>query len=693
MYIDLSENFKKQNKKAVWAIVSFIIVYFLIFLFSCALTAACIFGGLSLIIAKPAFYTLMVGAGLIGFGGFVFYFVIKFLFKKHENNNANLVEIKREDQPKLFALIDEIVAEVGTDAPKKTFLSNDVNACVFYDSSFWSMFRPVKKNLNIGLGLVNATTAQELKAILAHEFGHFSQKSMKVGSYVYNVNQIIFNLVNEDEAFERQMQSFSQTSGYFSFFGGLASLLIRQIQKILRAMYAQVNVRYMALSREMEFHADEVAANVAGSKALAESLLRLDLANKAYNNVIDVYNQKYDDAKVSPNLYIEQSFVMNFLAEDSQLDYKYNLPVVKQEDASLFNKSKLVFNNQWSSHPSNEDRIQRLNQLNIIKEDNQESAWSYFTNVDEVQKKMTQKLFSFVNYTATKSDFSFEDFQKHYCDDIESNRFPIVFNNYFDQKNIDLIPFSEIETLTTTKSFEDLFSNEKVDSVYTLIALENDLASIKAIGDKLTDIKTFDYDGTRYSDKDALSLAKKIESEIEDYKKSVSENDKNILAYFYQKSIPTLSQEFEEKYARFYNFDLAFEERAKIYTEIDNALQFVSQRTQDDTIKKNFEIIKPLESELKINLRKILANPLYDNQILQLNRKDLEHYVDNTLVYFHNGEYFTDNLKMLFLANNEYARLLTRTYFLHKKDLLQTFEKIEAFNNSNKTILLKDSIG
>ena len=50
---------------------------------------------------------------------------------------------------KLFSLIEEIVVKVNTDFPKKIYLSTEVNAAVFYDSSFWSMFFPIKKNLLI----------------------------------------------------------------------------------------------------------------------------------------------------------------------------------------------------------------------------------------------------------------------------------------------------------------------------------------------------------------------------------------------------------------------------------------------------------------------------------------------------------------------------------------------------------------
>jgi Zn-dependent protease with chaperone function len=37
------------------------------------------------------------------------------------------------------------------------------------------MFLPIKKNLQIGLGLVNSLNVSEFKAVMAHEFGHFTQ--------------------------------------------------------------------------------------------------------------------------------------------------------------------------------------------------------------------------------------------------------------------------------------------------------------------------------------------------------------------------------------------------------------------------------------------------------------------------------------------------------------------------------------
>ena len=154
---------------------------------------------------------------------FFWFFLIKFLFKSHKVERSHFLEIHKEDEPKLFGMIEEIVQSVGTQFPKKVYLSPDVNAGVFYDSSFWSMFLPIRKNLNIGLGLVNTITEQELKSILSHEFGHFSQSSMKLGSYVYNVNQIIFNLLYNNQSYDKMLMAWANANGFLGFFVAFTS--------------------------------------------------------------------------------------------------------------------------------------------------------------------------------------------------------------------------------------------------------------------------------------------------------------------------------------------------------------------------------------------------------------------------------------------------------------------------------------
>ena len=91
--------------------------------------------------------TIALGIGLASLGILVLFFLVKFIFSSHKVDRSHLHEISKTDEPRLFKLIEDIVNEVYTSFPKKVYLSTDVNAAVFYDSSFWSMFIPIKKNL------------------------------------------------------------------------------------------------------------------------------------------------------------------------------------------------------------------------------------------------------------------------------------------------------------------------------------------------------------------------------------------------------------------------------------------------------------------------------------------------------------------------------------------------------------------
>ena len=49
----------------------------------------------------------------------------------------------------------------------------------------------------VGLGLLQGMSKDEVKAILGHEFGHFSQQTMKVGSISYRLLLIIRDMIEQ----------------------------------------------------------------------------------------------------------------------------------------------------------------------------------------------------------------------------------------------------------------------------------------------------------------------------------------------------------------------------------------------------------------------------------------------------------------------------------------------------------------
>ncbi len=670
--IKLSPEFKSQTTRAVISIFLFVLVYLLLIIFAVGLTAACLYAGIMLIISMPRLITIALGIGLGSLGLLVLGFLIKFIFKSHKVDRSHLTEIKRTDEPKLFNMIDSIVEQVDTTFPKKVYLSADVNASVFYDSSFWSMFFPVRKNLQIGLGLVNSVSEEELKAILAHEFGHFSQKTMKVGSYVYNVNQVIFNMLYDNEAYDKMISNWANASGYFALFAAAAFKIVQAIQWVLQKMYDFVNKSYMGLSREMEFHADEIAANVTGYEPLKNSLLRLQLAGHSYQSVLSFYETKIVDNFKSQNLFKEHSFVMEHLAKDSKIPIEHNFPQVSVEELNKFNKSKLVIKDQWASHPSTEDRVKRLENLSNIPSAKIESspANSIFQNIEKTQQSLTEKMFSEVTFQEKESYLPLNEFQKDYQEGYLKNSFPKTYNGYYDDKNPISFELNSSNTDTKNLQLDDLFSKAKIELVYTAAALEADLEALKQISDKSSPIKTFDYDGQKYTKKESAQLANKVAKEFTTANMEIKQNDVAIFNFFRALEKKTGTDILPSKYTRFFNAEHESKARYEIYVEMSNHLDFINHNTPFQQIKNNFTALLPLEAELKKGISDLLNDDIYHEEITEEMKTDFDLYLSKDWTYFEFEKYSDKNLGTLYTAMGHYAYLLARGYFLLKKELL-----------------------
>lgn len=683
--VKISPEFKSQTTKAVLSIILFVLTYVILLALAAGLTVLCVYGGVMLIISFPGFITLALGAGLASLGILVLFFLLKFIFKSHKVDRSHLTEIKQADEPELFKMIEDIVKEVGTNFPKKVYLSSDVNAAVFYDSNFWSLFFPIKKNLQIGLGLVNSVTQSELKAILSHEFGHFSQKTMKVGSYVYNVNQVIFNLLFDNESYDNLMQKWANASGYFSIFVIIAIKIIDGIKWILRQIYGVVNKSYMALSREMEFHADEIAANITGYEPLKNSLLRLSLADHSLNTVLSFYDGKIVENQKSDNIYKDHLFVTNFLAKDSNIEIKDNFPQISENELDKFNKSKLVVKDQWASHPSTQDRIVMLEKTGLSNTNlNNDPANLLFTDIEKTQAELTQKLFKDIIYSGECSTLPFEIFQSSFKENFLKNTFSKIYNGYYDNKNPLYFDIQTIEQPTTHIRLEDLFSENKIEEVYTAISLQNDIESIKQISDKTSDVKTFDYDGVKYSKKDCAGLLSTLEKELELLHEKIKLNDIEIFKYFRsleQKANGNPS--LETLYNQFFNYDREFNAKQEVYLQLSNELYFVNYTTTYEQIRANFGKIEALEERLKKGITEILENSDFQSELTNEIRANFEMYLSKKWQYFGNEKYFESNLEMLFSAMNNYTFLISRGYFLIKHKLLRYQDELITTPNKN----------
>lgn len=670
--IKLSSNFKLEATKAIFSIILFILIYLLLFLLAIIFTGLCIAGGISLIAFKPMFITIALGIGLSSLGVLILIFLIKFIFTSHKIDKSHLVEINKEHEPMLFELIGDIVKKVDTSFPKKVYLSHDVNASVFYDSSFWSMFFPIKKNLQIGLGLINCVSKEELKAILSHEFGHFSQKSMKIGSYVYNVNQIIFNMLFENDTYHKLVQEWGNVSNYFYIFISIAIEINKGIQWVLKQMYEVVNKNYLGLSREMEFHADEIAANITGFEPLKNSLLRLQIAENSFNDVLDYYAIRQTEYITSENLYKDHLIALILKFNKNYNDENIELPNITLEELSRFDKSKLVIKDQWASHPSIKDRIDRLEATNLHANKTIDSlANELLIKIVEYQKDFTNKILNNSNSNENLNAIESNRFLSLYKKEISKNSFPEIYNSYYDAKNPIEFKIDQDKLSNISVNIEELFSDVKIDWVYTSIALQNDIESLKNISNRILKINSFDYDGIRYDFKQAPKLIDTLNIELTTLQNKIAENDMLIFSFYLNiEKNQNLSSKLGNLYLEFFNFDKSFEAKSNLYFNIINDLQFISVETPNDQIVTNFKNIIIAENQIKQEIRELLSENLVIEDIQKDSIDNLIYYSSNELTYFNGRNYIDANLNSLYFALQNYIYVLNRKYFLMKKEVL-----------------------
>lgn len=187
---------------------------------------------------------------------------------------SGLREMTREEEPVLFSLIDEVAEAVQITPPKQVYLSSSVSASVFFDAGFWNAFFPARKKLEIGIGLINVLNKEELRAVLAHEFGHFSQKTTALGGPVYVIGQSVQYLVTHVEV-KKTTTMEDQCYTLLIIFRLLVELLFSKLSR-----------EYALLTEELECEADHIAVQVVDKKALISALLKVTFAVEWFDRTV-----------------------------------------------------------------------------------------------------------------------------------------------------------------------------------------------------------------------------------------------------------------------------------------------------------------------------------------------------------------------------------------------------------------------
>lgn len=382
-----ASSYQRHAWIAVGGLLLFMLLYF-------ALTAWFILTGIeefARLASGEGILPLIVGVCSL----FLAFFMLKALFFIKKSVRPVGIEITRQEQPRLFAFLDRIADEAGAPRARKVFVTGRVNAAVFYDLSLLNLLFPSRKNLEIGLGLVNMLNLGEFKAVCAHEFGHFAQRSMAVGRWVYTAQQIAAHIVGKRDAMDTFLRRLSRSDFRIAWVGWLLGVVVWALRAVVDAVFRLVVIAQRALSREMEMQADLVAVSVSGSDALVHALHRLKVTDDAWDRTMNFLRGEVAAHKPPRDIFeVHQALAdrLGVIYNDPSYSKRPTVPPNGAAAFRVFDGELAQPPRMWSTHPMNYERENNAKRVYLYAPMDERSAWLAFDDTEELRERMTREL-------------------------------------------------------------------------------------------------------------------------------------------------------------------------------------------------------------------------------------------------------------------------------------------------------------
>lgn len=491
--------------KAVLAILS-VILFFVLYLVMVTALGFLVYYAFVYDMISINKITIILKAGAIAGSAMLFVFTLKFIFKLKSPKAENRIKLKKGEHPDLWAFIDQICKETGAPYPKNIYVDPDVNAYVAYSNMWLSLFLPVRKELTIGLGLVSCLNLSEFKAVVTHEFGHFAQRSMKIGSYIISANTVIHGMIFSRDSWDNALDQWRSSDIRLSAAAWVITPVIWLIRQILSLFYQFLNMMHSSLSREMEFNADKVAVSTSGSQAIVSALWRLDDGAENWNNTI---NHSYLAGQ--KEIFVKNMYQHNQLALDRTADKQKELfdklPEDERGGRKFFSNSENSKVGMYTSHPPNDLRENSAKVPFVSCDEDNRSPWNLFGSPEGLQEEMSALVYEkYLSKKPTEYADSI-DFEEFVSAETEGSDLQEEYLNTFKDRFLQIPTQTELTAVEETLNYS--FEDERTKIKEALTELMKPVYEIEAFMKKAQEIaegttheKSFSFHGMTYKKKD-----------------------------------------------------------------------------------------------------------------------------------------------------------------------------------------------
>ncbi|MEU9046901.1 MULTISPECIES: M48 family metalloprotease [unclassified Kitasatospora] len=220
------------------------------------------------------------------------------------------VRLTREQQPAVWGMVDRIAERTGVRGPAEIRLVPEVNAGVLEETKLLGLV-PGKRHLVIGAPLLMGLTEGELESVLAHEFGHYSNRDVRLAAVTVAGRRAVLHTIGglhqradlhqAEEAAKLAAKSEKRLAKGRKPAGEEAGGGVDRALAKLFTLYAKLYFRVSeAVGRRQEYAADLVAARLAGRDATASALRKMPVLDSAQDFYLGRYATIGWDAGLLP---------------------------------------------------------------------------------------------------------------------------------------------------------------------------------------------------------------------------------------------------------------------------------------------------------------------------------------------------------------------------------------------------------
>ena len=254
--------------------------------------------------------------------------------------------LDRKKYARFYQLIDKMTKSIGVPAPQYIEVIADMNAAAGPVHGMASLAKGELK-LIIGMALVMGTNVQQFMGVLAHEFGHFSQRSsMMAYIWINTVNHWLWQCgYGQDvwtERLERWKEQFENEIAQVSLH--VTAWMLALVRLLFQNLY-RLSVRLThPMSQQMEFDADLYEARVVGSAQFRAGTLALRRMGHAWSLARQTSFQA---------LHEKDKLLRNLPAAALEVSNGFNPVLLKQIEENL----QVEETRYWDTHPADLERI------------------------------------------------------------------------------------------------------------------------------------------------------------------------------------------------------------------------------------------------------------------------------------------------------------------------------------------------